>query len=207
MELSAKMQAQIELLGLLRQTFDGADIPWWLFGGWGLDARLGRITRDHGDIEVWVPADQADRSMAVLVAAGFEVLDTQPVEESREYVFRGTQCSTAFFTASPDGTLWQPEGRWSDWRLPKGSFGADRCELEGLRVPVMSAAGMLAMKDQYPSLRNGRPLRPKDERDIPILRELALGEAGASDAAHTARPRNSSFRPGAAVSKSRNSCQ
>ena len=32
---------------------------------------------------------------------------------------------------------------------------------------------MLAMKEQYPTLRNGRPLREKDVRDLELLRELA----------------------------------
>ena len=37
---------------------------------------------------------------------------------------------------------------------------------------------MLAMKEQFPHLRNGRPWRQKDIADIEILRELASGEAG-----------------------------
>jgi hypothetical protein len=37
----------------------------------------------------------------------------------------------------------------------------------------MSVSGMLAMKEQFPSLRNGRPWRQKDITDIEILRELA----------------------------------
>jgi hypothetical protein len=45
--------------------------------------------------------------------------------------------------------------------------------LDGAPVLAMSAAGMLAMKEQYPHLRNGRPWRPKDIGDIKILRELA----------------------------------
>jgi hypothetical protein len=31
---------------------------------------------------------------------------------------------------------------------------------------------MLAMKEQYPRLRNGRPWREKDVRDMAVLREL-----------------------------------
>jgi len=40
-------------------------------------------------------------------------------------------------------------------------------------VPAMSVAGMLAMKEQFPHLRNGRPWRQKDIGDIEILRALA----------------------------------
>ena len=39
----------------------------------------------------------------------------------------------------------------------------------------MSAIGMLAMKEQYPNLRNGRPWRDKDRRDVEALRTLVTG--------------------------------
>ena len=35
---------------------------------------------------------------------------------------------------------------------------------------------MLAMKEQYPTLRNGSPWRQKDIADIAVLRELAARE-------------------------------
>jgi hypothetical protein len=45
--------------------------------------------------------------------------------------------------------------------------------LDGTSVPAMSVLGMLAMKEQFPGLRNGRPWRQKDIDDIEILRRLA----------------------------------
>jgi lincosamide nucleotidyltransferase A/C/D/E len=39
-------------------------------------------------------------------------------------------------------------------------------------VPAMNVAGMLAMKEQYPTLRNGRPWRDKEIGDIALLWEL-----------------------------------
>jgi hypothetical protein len=38
-------------------------------------------------------------------------------------------------------------------------------------VLAMSVAGMIAMKEQFPRLRNGRPWRQKDIDDLEILRE------------------------------------
>jgi hypothetical protein len=45
--------------------------------------------------------------------------------------------------------------------------------LDGMPVLAMSVAGMLAMKEQFPQLRNGRPWRQKDIDDLEILRGLA----------------------------------
>jgi lincosamide nucleotidyltransferase A/C/D/E len=63
--------------------------------------------------------------------------------------------------------------RASDWLFPPGSFGDGHVTLGGTPVLAMSVAGMLAMKEQFPSLRNGRPWRQKDITDMAILRELA----------------------------------
>lgn len=59
--------------------------------------------------------------------------------------------------------------------LPAGSFGEASGLLGGIPVPVMSVAGMLAMKEQFPALHNGRPWRDKDIGDIAVLRSLRSG--------------------------------
>ena len=48
--------------------------------------------------------------------------------------------------------------------------------LDGFEVLVMSAAGMLAMKQQYPQLRLGGPWRPKDIADIETLERLVADD-------------------------------
>jgi hypothetical protein len=170
-----RARAQLRVIRSVIDALEAAGIPAWLFGGWGLDARIGRITREHGDIEFWVERIDAEQSKALLMRAGATALATQPPEESCEFTWDGTDFSTAYFDRRPDGSLSQPLGRWSDWLFPPGSFGDDPVMLDGTPVLAMSAAGMLAMKEQYPHLRNGRPWRPKDIGDTEILRGLAAG--------------------------------
>lgn len=110
-------EGQLRAIRKVIAVTQSAGIPVWLFGGRGLDARIGRITREHGDVEFWL--------------------------------------------------------------FPPGSFGDEPGTLDGMPVPVMSVSGMLAMKEQFPHLRNGRPWRQKDVDDIEILRGLAAeGRAG-----------------------------
>lgn len=66
----ATAQAQLQVIHLVVDALSAAGVRAWLFGGWGLDARIGRITRDHGDIEFWVERSDAARSKAALVDAG-----------------------------------------------------------------------------------------------------------------------------------------
>jgi hypothetical protein len=144
---------------------------WWLFGGWGLDARLGQLTRDHHDIEFFVYHEDGVRTKAALVQRGFTPIATQPPEESQEFMKDGVKSSSAYLYRKNDGTL-GVEGPQSDWRFPVNSFEEPPGRIGELVLPAMSIEGMLAMKEQFPTLRNGRPLRDKDRVDIEIMRGL-----------------------------------
>ena len=170
--MNQRVTAQLRVIKAVVSTLEASGISAWLFGGWGLDARIGRITREHGDVEFWVERTDAGRSKAVLVEAGATALATQPPEESCEFTWDGTDFSTAYFDRRPDGSFSQPLGRFSDWLFPPGSFGDEPGTLDGTPVLAMSVAGMLAMKDQYPRLRNGGPWRQKDIDDMVALRSL-----------------------------------
>ena len=169
----------MRVIRAVANSLEGVGISAWLFGGWGLDARIGRITREHGDVEFWVERIDAERSRAVLAAAGAVALATQPPEEACEFTWGGVDFSTAYFDRHPDGSFIQLQGRWSDWLFPPGSFGDEPGTLDGTPVLAMSVAGMLAMKEQYPHLHNGGPWRQKDIDDMKVLRVLAA-EAGLS---------------------------
>jgi len=172
--MNRQTRDQLELIVKISTALGREARRAWLFGGWGLDARIGRITRDHGDIEFWVDRTEAPEVQRLLVGAGATLQDTQPPEESAEYTWDGTWFSTAYFDSRPDGTS-TTAGRWDDWVFPVGSFPDDPVQLEGRPVLAMSVPGMLAMKEQYPQLRNGSPLRDKDLRDVAVLRSMLGG--------------------------------
>ena len=97
--MDATTQAQLPQLRVIRRVVDvlsAVDVPAWLFGGWGLDARIGRITRNHGDIEFWVRRSDAARSKTALLDAGSTELATQPPEEACEFIWDGVTFSTAY---------------------------------------------------------------------------------------------------------------
>jgi hypothetical protein len=174
--MDERTQGQLRVIRKVIAVTKAAGISAWLFGGWGLDARIGRITREHGDVEFWVERIHAERSKAALVGAGATALTTQPPEEACEFTWDDVPFSTAYFDRQPDGSFSQPQGRWADWLFPPGSFGDKPGTLDGTPVLAMSVSGMLAMKEQFPHLRNGGPWRLKDIADIEILRGLAAEE-------------------------------
>src|SRR6187551_2474757 len=54
---------------LARLQEHGVDV--WLEGGWGIDALLGRETREHDDLDVIVPIEQLPRLEAALRELGY----------------------------------------------------------------------------------------------------------------------------------------
>ena len=127
------------------------------------------ITRSHSDIEFWVRRSDGARSKEALANAGSAVLATQPTEESCEFVWDGVRFIFAYFGYRTMVVL--AKGHVFLDILPH-SFDENPGLLFPLARPAMSIAGMLAMKEQYPTLRNGRPLRDKDIADIALLRRL-----------------------------------
>jgi hypothetical protein len=102
--VDATARAQLHTIRRVADVLSAAGISAWLFGGWGLDARIGRITRQHGDVEFWVERIHAERSKTVLVGAGATALTTQPPEEACEFTWDGIPFSTAYFDRQPDGS-------------------------------------------------------------------------------------------------------
>jgi lincosamide nucleotidyltransferase A/C/D/E len=45
-----------------------AHVPWWVAGGWGVDALVGEQTRMHDDVDVMVPGDALPTAEACLAA-------------------------------------------------------------------------------------------------------------------------------------------
>lgn len=47
-------------------ALDAIGEPVWVAGGWGVDALVGRQTRQHRDLDVLVPADRLELALAAL---------------------------------------------------------------------------------------------------------------------------------------------
>jgi lincosamide nucleotidyltransferase A/C/D/E len=52
-------------------VLDGAGGRWWLAGGWGIDALVGRQTRPHGDLDIVLEWSALEPALAALRSAGF----------------------------------------------------------------------------------------------------------------------------------------
>lgn len=69
----------IGVLTLLEEA--GCEV--WIGGGWGIDALVGRVTREHSDLDLMHRATQESAVIAALHGAGFAEVDAVPGRPAR----------------------------------------------------------------------------------------------------------------------------
>ena len=154
-------------------AFDAAEVRFWVAGGWGIDALIGRQTRRHSDLDVVLDQNSGDEARARRVLAklgfGFENLDA--VADSRlprivQLHDRGGRVIELLpvdlvSLGRPHHSNQLPEGRPADFdgRLCQ-SFAVGR--IGSRPVACLAPAVQLA-------LHQGYDLTKSDQRDVALL--------------------------------------
>jgi lincosamide nucleotidyltransferase A/C/D/E len=90
------------------ESLTAADVPWWVAGGWAVDALVGEQTRPHDDVDVMVPLAASPTVEASLGRLGFARAD-----ESELPAFlilrdpRGRQVDLYLVQVDSAGDAWQ----------------------------------------------------------------------------------------------------
>jgi len=120
------------------------NIDAWLQGGWGVDALLGRQTRDHKDLDLLINVDDVARLLELLEARGFQL--KYAWEENRWIVADGRSLPTAFVSGHQDGR--------------ELDFHAARFNDRGVGVPAWNAERVFSPEDVAgQGVVNGVPVR------------------------------------------------
>jgi 2'-5' RNA ligase len=162
-------QVQAAEVRRVATALDGADVTWFLGGGWGVDALVGRRTRYHGDLDlcIEVAIDGEAKAVEVLRSLGYDV--TVPRAPSgHRFPFRsvlrdrsGRTVDLIFITcldASP-----------TEEDVPKlgtDDYSTGQVVVEGrpVQVPCLSPSFQLALHTGY--------IPQKDDRqDVAVLCE------------------------------------
>ncbi|MDP9847902.1 nucleotidyltransferase domain-containing protein [Streptosporangium lutulentum] len=152
----------LRVLALLRQA--GCEV--WIAGGWGVDALVGEVTREHRDLDLVHRVEQEPLLIGTLEAAGFgERPDAQPGRPVR------------FVMADPGGheldlhpLLFGPDGsavQHADTRGGTFSYPADAFVtgvIGGVRVPCLSVTQQIHFHQGYDPA-------DRDRHDMARLRE------------------------------------
>ncbi len=135
-----------------------ADVDVWIGGGWGIDALLGRQTREHEDLDIAHREEQESIVIAALESDGYvESLDWRPVR----FVVTtadGRAIDLHPLTFATDGSATQasPDPQ-RPFVYPASCFVTGT--IEGITVPCLSVEQQVAFHQGYePSLHDLRDM-------------------------------------------------
>lgn len=143
-------------------------------GGWGVDALLGRQTREHADLDLWLPAADLGKLLSALAAAGVDRVFPWPGDRPWNFVLHdggSRRVDLHLYERLPDGSLHY--GSVVDGHRVEAEALTGRGVIAGVAVPCEHPRWALEWHTGYPA-------RDVDRHDVPLLAErfgLPLPEA------------------------------
>lgn len=139
----------------------GIDV--WLDGGWGVDALLGRETREHDDLDLLVELRDSDRVVELLDRLGYELVAGGPPKSFVLVDGLGRQVDVHPVTFDTEGGgVYRMEGG-RDWTYPAQGFSGQG-SVNGRPVRCLTP-------DVQVLVHAGYELTEKDYRELFLLHE------------------------------------
>lgn len=150
------------------QLLTDHDVAVWIGGGWGVDALIGRQTRDHRDLDVSIAAGDKATALAALEGTGFAIVtDWRPTRVALVHPASG-EIDVHPITFEEDGSAWLPGIDGQRFEYPPGSFTTDT--ILGARVACINAALQLTFHLGYePTEMDRADMRSLAEADLITL--------------------------------------
>jgi hypothetical protein len=164
-----RAQRQLELIDEFQALCADSGIECWLRGGWALDFLLGRITRPHADIDLFIWAADAPRLLGALKQHGYEEFSGPPPEQQRNLTKAGEELHVTLLERNEFGVV-TAGGRWADSPWPDGMLDGPVGRVGSVRCRVISARSQLWAKEEVPKAL-GHAQREHDPADIALLRQ------------------------------------
>jgi len=162
---------QLALIKEIVSLCDAASISCWLRGGWAMDFFLGRVTREHDDIDLFVWAQDAPALAHALEQAGFVEQGGPPPEAQRDFAKDGEEVQIALLALNQRGQVVVGGGpaRGTPW--PEGMLTSPTGQIGDVVCPIVNPRVQVEIKEKFPTWRPGLPPRAKHQADIARLRD------------------------------------
>jgi aminoglycoside-2''-adenylyltransferase len=158
-------EEQLAAIASLSRVLDHESIDYWLFGGWAVDFWVGRVTREHDDIDVAAWRTDYEAIGNALQAAGWRHTPVADEVVGTRYQWGTAEVEFTFMTADPDGQVVIPLPDnpvvWS-----ADPLGNERRQLGGVNSRTIPLALLKAGKS---STREGSAEAAKDRSDAQAL--------------------------------------
>ena len=166
--MSAAPDEQLSALAQVSKAFDGANVDYWLFGGWAVDFHVGSVTRPHDDVDLAVWLADLPRVTTILAGQGWRHVPDPDEDGGTGYERSGVRVELTYLDRDAAADVVTPlAGGPARW--PSETFGPDVLELDGVRSRVVALASLASMKS-YP--RDDPGDARKDRDDVNSLSSL-----------------------------------
>lgn len=152
-------------LAAIASALDESGIRWWVTGGWGVDLLLGRQTRPHNDVDIWIDAadDGEARAVSALAKRSYHVA-VERARSGRDFPIRSVLRHRSgriidLIMITTDGIDGYPVLEQSDLAI-----GAVVTNKSTLSIPCASAATQVRAHSGY------KP-QGRDHHDMKLLSE------------------------------------
>ncbi len=169
-EAERRNARQFRLINEFASICTASSIEFWLRGGWAMDFFLGRVTRAHHDIDIFVWSKDAIRLMERLRQAGFEEMGGAPPEAQRNVARHGEELQIVLLDSNQRGEIATAGGPWAGVPWPDGMLVGPPGRLGDLICPIMNAHVQLEIKEKFGEWEPDLPPPEKDQLDIAGLR-------------------------------------
>jgi lincosamide nucleotidyltransferase A/C/D/E len=145
-------------------VLDAAGIAVSVEGGWGVDALLGRQTRDHADVDLALDRNDCEAAASALAARGYRHdMSDRPGLPARFVLKNEAGLKVDFhpLVFDAEGNGWQ-ELENGGWGLHEGRYLRRGGTIDGRPVSCIAPELQLAF-------RLGYPLSEKDRHDLRLL--------------------------------------
>ncbi|MFI5231868.1 MAG: aspartyl protease family protein [Gemmatimonadales bacterium] len=141
------------------------DLAYWVFGGWAVDFHAGRVTREHGDIDIAIWSHDRVRTDALLRELDWAHRPEVGEDGYTCYERNGTRLEVAFLASDERGEVYTPlSGGRGEW--PSHSFGDKVAHLHGVRARVVGRDSLIADKS---IVQSDSVTAAKDRADVITL--------------------------------------
>jgi GNAT superfamily N-acetyltransferase len=168
---------QLHALGEVTALLDGSGIEYWLFGGWAVDFHVGRVTREHDDVDLAVWLEDENSVASLLRTNGWRHAPEPDEDGGTGYERDGVRLELTRLVSDGEGRALIPL-RAGPVVFSEEPLGDDARELLGVSARVIPLA---LLRDGKSRARDDRDDAAKDRTDYEALSPIHVRRLGADE--------------------------
>ncbi|MGG0174900.1 nucleotidyltransferase domain-containing protein [Gottfriedia acidiceleris] len=161
------VENQLKIINEINTICLNLTIQLWLRGGWAIDFLLGKVTREHSDIDLVTFIQYREELEEAMVIAGFKKIPVSMLQT--DFIKDEVDVSFVFVRISEEGKI--IANGFPDWEWRKDALPIQQYNLKGISINVLNPYQLLEEKKVYEK-GTGRKLRPKDIESMRVIQGM-----------------------------------